>query len=194
MRDLIPELMDPAQVNKVNVPFKLKEARTTAPPAKVTAAVVRDDTGAAIESIAGRKPRDIIDAYSILLSLKDNESIDVVYAGGEQEQLKTQPTPTPDAIVQARQRLGIVVEELTPLSAQKYRMLDEDGMLITEVLRDGVGARAGLQPGDVIVQLGRYPVTSLKRFSSLMQYLPQSGRVRIGVSRGGQRGFGVLEL
>ena len=71
---------------------------------------------------------------------------------------------------------------------------DEDGMLISQVMRDSVASKSGLQPGDVILGLGRYPVRSLKEFSTLMHYLPQNGDVRILISRGGQRGWTTLQL
>jgi serine protease Do len=194
LRDLIPELMNPAQVNKLDIPIKLRETRKVTPPATVRASVVFADGGAAIDSIAGHRPRDIVDAHAILLRQRDGEPFDVVVAGGEKRSITPRAMPTPDAIVQASERLGITVEELTPLTAQKYGLLDERGMLVTQVRRGGVAAKAGLQPGDVIIALGRYPVTSLKEFTNLMQLLPDSGKVGVGVSRGGQRGWGILQL
>jgi serine protease Do len=50
--------------------------------------------------------------------------------------------------------LGIVVQPLTPMIAQKYGTSVEDGMLVTEVLADSPASRAGLRAGDVIVGLG----------------------------------------
>ena len=194
LRDLIPELMNPAQVARLDVPIKLKEQRKVSPPSSVQATIVRADDGAVIESIAGKKPRDIIDAYAMLLGQKENEKFSITLSGGKSVEITPHGVPTPDAIVRAKELLGVTVEELTPLTAQKYGLIDEDGMLVTEVARNSVAARAGLQPGDVILVLDRYPVTSLKEFSILMQHMPDKGRVRIGVSRGGQRGWGALQL
>src|SRR5205814_2622442 len=39
LRDLIPELMNPAQAKRVNVPLKLEEKRHTTPPATVTSEI-----------------------------------------------------------------------------------------------------------------------------------------------------------
>jgi serine protease Do len=195
LRDMIAELMNPAVVNKLDMPTtKLKEKRRTVGADKIESTVFVADGDKQIESIAGRAPRDIVDAYAILLEQKENQAFEIKLAGGEKRSITPHTTPLPDAVVQAKERLGLVVEELTPLAAQKYGIIDEEGMFVTQVLRDSVGAKAGLQPGDVIVALGRYPVRSLKQFSNLMQYLPESGRVRIGVSRGGQRGWGMLQL
>jgi serine protease Do len=192
LRDMIPDLMDPAQVNKLDMPLKLKEKRS-ADASKVSATVTTDD-GTPVESIAGKKPRDIVDAYAMLLRPKENEKFDIVLSGGKKRSITPHATPLPDAIVQAKERLGVVVEELNPMVAQKYGLVDDEGMLVTQVLRGSVAAKTGIQPGDIITSLGRYPVRSLAEFSNLMKYLPDRGRVRIGITRGGQRGMGTLEF
>src|SRR5688572_7380686 len=63
LRDLIPELLNPAQVTKVEVTIKLRETRKSTPPATVTSTVSRADKNAPIATIAGKLPRDIVDAY-----------------------------------------------------------------------------------------------------------------------------------
>jgi S1-C subfamily serine protease len=194
LRDLIPDLLNPAQAAKLDMPIRLKEIRKTSAPSNVQATIVQADSKTPVEAIAGKKPRDIVDAYAMLLAQKENEPFTVTLANGKRIELTPHVAPTPDAIVLAKERLGMTVEELTPMTAQKYGLIDEDGMLVTQVARGSVAARAGIQPGDVILMLGRYPVTSLKQFSNLMEHLPDSGNVRIGVSRGGQRGWGTLQL
>ncbi|MBC8109021.1 MAG: trypsin-like peptidase domain-containing protein, partial [Anaerolineae bacterium] len=136
LRDLIPELMNPSQATKLDLPIKLKEQRKVSAPSTVHATVVRADDNTPIESIAGAKPHDIVDAYALLLSQKENETFSIALAGGKKIELTPRNVPTPDAIVQARERLGVTVEELTPMAAQKYGMIDEEGMLITQVARD----------------------------------------------------------
>ena len=194
LRDMIPDLLNPSQAAKLDMPIKLKEIRKTVPPSSVHATIVNAENNTPIESIAGKKPIDIVDAYAILLAQKDNEAFSIALADGKKIDITPHAAPMPDAIVRAKERLGMTVEELTPMTAQKYGLIDEDGMLVTQVARGSVAARAGIQPGDVILQLGRYPVNSLKQFSILMQHLPESGNVRIGVARGQQRGFLMLQI
>jgi serine protease Do len=194
LRDMIPELLNPAQAAKIEMPIKLKETRRTSAPSKVDATIVNADDNTPIESIAGRKPRDIVDAYAILLSQRADEPFSIALSGGKQIEITPRAVPTPDAIVRAKERLGMTVEALSPMTAQKYGLIDEEGMLVTQVARNSIAARAGIQPGDVILQLGRYPVRSLDHFSTLMQHLPDSGNVRIGVARGQQRGFLMLQI
>lgn len=197
LRDLIPDLMNPAQVRKVEIGLRITEKRTITPPANVKidlSATVGDKTFP-LDTINGKSPRDVIDAYAMLLRTDVDQSVELRAAGSDQAvSLPATAVPLPDAIVQARQRLGITIEPLTPMLAERYDVEAEDGMFITQVERDSIAARAGLQPGDVIVQLGRYRVSSLDDFSALLQHLPDRGRVRVGVVRGKEVGFGILEL
>jgi serine protease Do len=201
LRDLIPSLMNPAQVTKVDVPVKLKEQRRLSAPAKVECFVhladgSKEGQKAAIASINGHAPKNIVDAYVQLLKVRADEKLTLQFAGGKDPAASfvAKSIAPPDAVAQARTRLGITIEPLTPLLSEKYGIPVEDGMLVKEVLRDTPAARAGLQPGDVITGLGNYRVESLKDFATLLQFLPASGRVRVEVVRGNQQGGLMLRL
>jgi len=115
-------------------------------------------------------------------------------ADGQTIHQKLAAVPQPDALVQAQKRLGITIEPLTPMLAEKYKLAAEDGMFITQVDHGSVADNAGLQAGDIIVQLGRYRVSTLEDFGALLQHLPDHGRIRIGIIRGQQVAFGYLQL
>src|SRR4051794_23896026 len=138
LRDLIPDLMNPSQVTKVNVPIRLKEQRKVTPPATVTTTIVPDGGDAKpIATIAGLQPRDIIDAYAILLRQKANSEIPIAYADGKTDRLRATPAPLPDAVVQAKQRLGMTIEAVTPMLAEKYGLPEDRGLFVSQVARDG---------------------------------------------------------
>jgi len=200
LRDLIPELMNPATVTKVDVPIRFAERRRIEPPATVVAEVYawtgRDEPAGddAVAAINGARPADIVDAYAILLKARADERIVVRRTRGGEQTVVAKAVPLPDAIVRARERLGLTIELLTPTLAQRYGLTIDDGLLVTEVARRSIAAKAGLQAGDVIVQMGRYPVRTLDRLALLLDRLPPSGQVRVGVVRGDRVGFGILEL
>jgi serine protease Do len=196
LRDLIPDLMNPAQVAKIDVGLKLKEVRKTTPPSVVTSQVVTaGDQSIPIVSINGSPVSNIVDAYAALLRIKPTDE-KFSYGRPDKEivELSVHPMPLPDAIVQAKERLGVTIELLTPMLAEKYRISRDEGFFVTAVARDSIAAKAGIQPGDVIFQLGPYRVSRLEDLSVLLPHLPKTGRVRVGVVRDEQVGFGALEL
>ena len=195
LRDLIPELMNPSQTAKVDVPLHLAERRTTAEPATVTTRLVTTgDRSVEIAAVNGHRPADIVDAYAMLLGLHPGQPFTVSFADGRQQKLTATATALPDAIVQVRQRFGLTIEPITPMLAGRYRLAQDDGILVTGVDRNGAAAQAGLRPGDVWDRLGRYHLSTLDDVGALMTRLPQKGEVPIRVIRGPQAGYVTLKF
>lgn len=199
LRDLIPELMNPAMVNKSNVAVRLKEVRKVTQPSNVQADVVVDGGGASgsatVATVDGRPVGNIVDAYAALLHVKpEQKSVVLGMSDGSERRVEITPVPLPDAIVQAKKQLGITVEQVTPMLAQKYTLKAEQGLLVTEVKRGSIADKAGVEAGDVVVSLGLVPIVNLADLSKLIPQLPKAGQVRIGVLRGDQIGYGILKF
>src|SRR5262249_17332360 len=138
--------------------------------------------------------KDIIDAYAILLRAKADQDIIIATDGDKSGKVHTRAVPLPDAIVQAKKRFGLGIEQLTPMLAQKYGLGTDDGLFVNEVLKNSIAAKAGLQPGDVIVQFGRYRISTLEDLSAILQHLPEHGKFRVGAVRGDRLGFGMMDF
>ena len=196
LRDLIPSLLDPQQAAKLDLPVKLAERRKVAPPATVTSEVLSfaGDKRLVVAAINGQKPRNIVDAFAMLLKLRAGSDVTIAFADGTSQTLAVKAVAPPDAITQAKNRLGIVVEPLSPMIAQKYGVEIEAGMLVTQVMRESPAGQAGMQIGDVIVGVGRFPIENMQDFAMLLQALPARGEVRVHVVRGDQQGYLRLRL
>jgi serine protease Do len=195
LRDLIPELMNPSQVTKVDVAIKLTEKRTITEPANISVSLVEPGkAGRTLQTINGQSPANIVDAYAMLLSLKANQKFSVTWASDKSQQLLTKATPIPDAIVQAKQRFGLTIEQITPMLADKYHLNQEDGLLVDGIDRDSPAARCGLAPGDILLQIGRVRLTSLDDLGALIPRLPDEGSVRVWVIRGEEMGYITLKF
>jgi serine protease Do len=194
LRELIPELMNPAAVTKIDVPVKLSERRKVTPPANVAVELI-DADGNRVAKINGVAVRDVVDAYAQLLKVKPGDkSITLADAAGAERKVSVAAVPLPDAVVRAKELFGVTIEQLTPMSAERYRVQTDNGLIITAVTNGTPAAAAGLRPGDVIIQLGPYRVNSLDDLGALLQRFPDSGRVRVGVVRRDVVGFAVVEF
>ena len=195
LRDLIPELMSPHEVTKVDMPIRLTERRKLTPPAAIVSEVLLDGSRQVVRSIDGKKPANIVDAYATLLRVKPGDKHVTIDVGEKNpRKVAVKAAAQPSAVVEARKRLGVTVEQVSPMVAEKFNLPTEDGLLVTEVYKGTPADRAGLEPGDVIVQVGRYHVTSLEDFGTLLGRVPAQAKLRVGVIRGDRVGFAVLEL
>jgi serine protease Do len=81
---------------------------------------------------------------------------------------------------QALNSLGLAVVDLT--DAQKRELKLEGGVVVE--LSDGSAARAGVQPGDVIVRLNNTDIKDAKQFNALVAKLDAKKNALLLVRRG----------
>jgi serine protease Do len=198
LRNLLPELLRPGQVTRVDVPLTLSEKRTSTPPANVAAEVLAraNGTGDAmrVTAIDGKPVKTIVDASVALLAAKADQPLKVTLDGGRTVSVKPTATPLPNAVVQAKERLGITIEPLTPQLAERMGLGIDTGLLVTAVARGSAADRAGVQAGDVLLQFGRFRTETLDEFGALLGQLPAQFTVRIVVARQNQVGTLVLRV
>ena len=96
-------------------------------------------------------------------------------AAGRKEKGKSAP--------EATNVLGLVVSDLQPAKRKELR---RSGVLVEEV--DGPAARAGIQPGDVILSIGSTEVTGAKQFNDLVAKLDRNRNIGLLVVRGDASG------
>nr|WP_315043144.1 Do family serine endopeptidase [uncultured Moraxella sp.] len=80
-------------------------------------------------------------------------------------------------------KLGL---RLRALSAEEQQALRVNGVLITAVDPFGLAASAGIQAGDVIVQLNNQDVLTVQDFAKSAQNLPKKGVVTVQLIRQGE--------
>jgi serine protease Do len=72
----------------------------------------------------------------------------------------TRPAPPPDT----EEALGITAQPLTEELAEKLKINVTEGVVVADVAPDSLAADVGIQRGDVITEIDRQPVKSLKDF------------------------------
>jgi len=86
-------------------------------------------------------------------------------------------------------RLGVTIEPLTPDVASELGLKSgTTGVVITDLDPDGAGANAGLQTGDVIVQINHQPIHSVNDVGPALDKA-SNGPSLLLVNRGGQAFF-----
>ena len=77
-------------------------------------------------------------------------------------------TNRPDAAVAptGQSRLGLAVEAVTPTRARELGLTETRGVLVQDVEKGSRAAHAGIQPGDVIVEIDHRSVETLARCAS----------------------------
>ena len=80
---------------------------------------------------------------------------------------------------------------LRPLTRDERRQIQSDGGMVVENV-SGAAARAGVEPGDVLIAINGKPVTSIEQVRSVMNGKPKS--VALLVERDGERIFLPVNL
>ncbi len=96
-------------------------------------------------------------------------------------QLPEQAALTPEP---PKKELGLTVEALDQEKAKKFKLKEEEGLVVTEVVKNSPAARAGLQPGDLIKEVNQQPVSSLEEYSRSLGMASGSGIDLFLIKRG----------
>ncbi|HET9034325.1 MAG TPA: DegQ family serine endoprotease [Dokdonella sp.] len=93
---------------------------------------------------------------------------------------------------QASNKLGIVVDDLTA-DQRKQAGLKDQGVVITRI--DGMAARrAALQPGDVVLMVGRKSIDSASAFNAAVKQLKDGDSVMLLIRRNDVTSFVALNV
>ncbi|MEJ2577315.1 MAG: trypsin-like peptidase domain-containing protein [Gammaproteobacteria bacterium] len=87
----------------------------------------------------------------------------------------------------ARGWLGIEAQDLTPALAESFGLGDSRGMLVAGVLRDGPADKAGIEPGDVMLEIDGHRVDNARTAMNLIAQAGPGKPLTVELVRGGER-------
>ncbi|MCC6428893.1 MAG: Do family serine endopeptidase [Phycisphaerales bacterium] len=175
-----------------------------------TSAGIRPADGIAVRSIvpdspaerAGLKPGDVILKYqgrpidqvyrmrtAIALTPPNTEAVIDVLRGGKPSKVTVLVGDKDQVWLDS---LGMKVKTLAEQDARRLGYRGVEGVLVTNITKDGRAARSDLQDQDVIVEVNRQPVTDADEFYRLLSENEDQNGVRLSVLRGGESGWLVL--
>ena len=86
-----------------------------------------------------------------------------------------------------RAQMGVMLAELTPDIAEGFGLDTQDGVLISNVMKDSPAEHAGLKRNDVIVEFDGKPVSDMQKFRIRVADTDIGRRIPIVVLREGRR-------
>lgn len=84
---------------------------------------------------------------------------------------------------------GLAVEDLDQATSKELGLNGKRGVVVTRVTPDSEAEKAGLMPGDVIREINRQPIKSVKDFEKVSSDVKKGGNVLILVNRRGNSLF-----
>ncbi len=88
---------------------------------------------------------------------------------------------------------GLAVQDITPQIAQSLGLKDKSGVIVSDIEDDSPAAEAGIKTGDVITQVNKVRVKSVKEFTAAMAGLKKSDSVLLLIKRGDGSFFVTLK-
>ena len=79
--------------------------------------------------------------------------------------------------------IGVEPNDLSPELAETFGIQTHQGVVITGVLQNGPAAKAGIQPGDVIVKIGDRPVTNVTQLLAQVAALKPGSSTNFSLER-----------
>jgi serine protease Do len=90
-------------------------------------------------------------------------------------------------------QLGMTVQELTPELSKSLKMEEESGVIISSVEQGSPAAQAGLRRGDIILEVNRQEIATIKDYSAAMGDLGEKGSVLFLIKRDKHTRFVVIK-
>jgi serine protease Do len=153
---------------------------------------------------AGIKPRDIIthingekieSSRSLLkivagIGVGDIAVIKVLREGKEKtfkveiaKRMDDKIASAKDSFKGRSDEIGIRVANITQDIARRFNITETDGVLVVDVDPEGEAADAGITPGDVIKEINRQPVKSVKEYAEAIGKIKKGESVKIFIWR-----------
>jgi serine protease Do len=86
-----------------------------------------------------------------------------------------------------RGRIGVTIQDLNAQLAESFGLDRPRGALVSSVEKDGPAARAGMQPGDVILSVGGRPIEHYGELSGAIAAMKPGSEAQLAVWRNGKQ-------
>ena len=158
-------------------------------------------TGDVIIEVDGTGIKDTHELIKVVGRIDVGEKIKItVLRDGKRKTFRVTVTERPESSELAQgtrdekseAHLGITVQAITPEIAEHLDLADTNGVVVAQVETGSPADEAGLEGGDVILQINRSRITSLQDYRDVMARAVSSDSVLFLIQRGGSKFFAVI--
>ncbi|HUI91336.1 MAG TPA: DegQ family serine endoprotease [Chitinivibrionales bacterium] len=123
---------------------------------------------------------------NVVLNERDEAAVNKLSSGGEKQ---------PEGGADTGSQLGLSVTNLTEETRQQFSIAsDVTGVVVTDVDQASQAAGEGVQPGDVVQEINRQPVSSVKEFTKVAKSIKPGTSVLLLIRRGQNSMFVAFTL
>jgi len=182
---------------------------------------IKDGTGVLVTDVfkgdpadqAGIRPQDIIleindkkveDTRELtrqIANMPVGETVTVKFMrDGKEEQVKVKLAKREDSKISGRMQeppsrteLGIKVAEITSEMMRRYNLPKSEGVIVVETDPQGKGAEAGIESGDIILEINYKKIKTIKDYNEKLQKIKTGEKIKMLIQRPNE-GFLVVEI
>ncbi len=155
--------------------------------------------GDIIISIDGRSVKDPSELLRIVATLPVGKKVPVtILRDGAEKTLTVVIAERKDVRDVAKstgttEQLGMSVQEITPEMARHLHLSQKGGIIITNIVQGGPAEESGLKTQDIILQVNRVKIKTLKDFTDEINRRGKSDTVMLLIKRGDQTMFVTIK-
>jgi serine protease Do len=157
--------------------------------------------GDIIVEFGGERIEDMTELPRLVAMTPPGTEADVkVIRKGQEQRVKVKVDEMPQEQRQAaveggapEERLGLIVQELTPELARRLEVPNARGVVVTDVEEGSPADEVGIRPGDVILEVNQQKITSLEDYRAAVQRTGDAESVLLLVRREGSAMYMVMQ-
>ena len=174
LREILPQMLDVERRYHIIIGLKVADdggcrVREVAPGSPAAQAGI--EVGDVITGIADETVHSDIDYHIAMIGRHAGDRLTVrLVRGGQAREVVLEPAkrPRPDGGRLLVERFGIFAAPVTAEDSRRFGIRNLRGLIVTDVERGGPADRAGVRPGEAIVQIGRRQPASLDEVGELL--------------------------
>jgi len=155
-------------------------------------------TGDIIISVKGHDIENTHDLLKIIAGFRVGDTLKVtVLRNGKKKVFSVKISERPERgkiakLGQAPEYLGMTVQQITPEIAKHFRLPDTKGVIVSGVKGGSPSSEAGIRPEDIILQVNRVKIYSVKDYMREMSQRDKKNSLLLLIMRGNSKFFVVI--